>query len=63
MSETAYSGWRVTVDGQDEPWYTAYTAVRAVCVPPGQHQVEWVFDPWTVKVGMGLSGLMVLGVY
>ncbi len=62
MSETAYSGWRVTVDGQDEPWYTAYTAVRAVCVPPGQHQVEWVFDPWTVKVGMGLSGLMVLGV-
>lgn len=60
LSETAYPGWRVTVDGQAVSWYTAYTVVRAVCVPAGQHQVEWMFDPLIIKVGMGLSGLMVL---
>jgi hypothetical protein len=60
ISETAYPGWRVWVDGREVPWYTAYTVVRAVCVPAGQHQVEWVFAPWTVMVGMGISGAMVL---
>lgn len=60
ISETAYSGWQVRVDGREVPWYTAYTVLRAVCVPAGQHEVEWVFDPWTIKTGMRVSGLMLL---
>lgn len=55
MSETAFPGWRVKVNDLDTPWYTAYTALRAVCVAAGTQRVEWKFDPWTVKMGMAIS--------
>jgi hypothetical protein len=45
LSETAYPGWRVTINGQPSDWITAYTAVRAVCLPAGEHVVEWRFVP------------------
>lgn len=65
VSETAFPGWQVTIDGRSVAWYTAYTVIRAVCVPAGTHQIEWVFDPWVVKVGIGISVatlFMVVGV-
>jgi len=60
LSETAYPGWRVTVDGRPAEWMTAYTAVRAVCVPGGAHTVVWTFAP-TVYAWGGLLTLAGLG--
>ncbi len=51
LSETDYPGWQVTVDGQPAQNLTAYTAVRAVCVPAGEHLVEWTFRPTIYAVG------------
>lgn len=45
VSESAYPGWRVTVDGQPATALTAYGVIRAVCVPAGTHHVEWRFAP------------------
>ncbi len=39
---------------------TAYTAVRAVCVPAGEHTVEWTFKPTVYWLG-GLVSLLSLG--
>jgi hypothetical protein len=57
LSETAYPGWRVYVDGVEQDWLTAYTAVRATCVPVGEHTVEWRYQPRSYAVG-GLLSLM-----
>ncbi len=55
LSENAYPGWRVTVDGMAAESLTAYTAIRAVCVPAGEHVVEWVFSPRVYLVGAFIS--------
>ncbi|HID54654.1 MAG TPA: hypothetical protein EYP41_21785, partial [Anaerolineae bacterium] len=59
LSETAYPGWRVTIDGERADWQKAYTAVRAVCVPAGEHVVEWTYAPNVYKIG-GLISLAAL---
>lgn len=55
LAENAYPGWEVTLDGAPAEGLTAYTAVRAVCVPAGQHQVEWHFRPRLYLVGAAVS--------
>ncbi len=40
LTENAYPGWEVTVDGQPAEILTAYTSLRAVCVPAGEHVVD-----------------------
>lgn len=55
LAENAYPGWRVTVDGQPAESLTAYTSIRAVCVPAGEHMVEWVFAPRLYWLGAGIS--------
>lgn len=62
VSETAYPGWQVTIDGQPAAWLTAYTALRAVCVPAGVHLVEWQFRPTIFMWGGLLSALALVWV-
>lgn len=60
LSETAYPGWQVRVDGEKGAWLEAYTAVRAVCVPAGEHVVEWVFSGRVFLFGGLVSALALL---
>ena len=60
LSETDYPGWHVLVDGRPAQSLTAYTTVRAVCVPAGAHTVAWSFVPLVYAWG-GLLTLMGLG--
>jgi hypothetical protein len=57
LSQTAYPGWRVTVDDQAAESLLAYTALQAVCVPAGEHTVTWNYRPTPFLVG----GLISLG--
>ncbi|MEZ4590386.1 MAG: NAD(+)/NADH kinase [Chloroflexota bacterium] len=63
LSETAYPGWRVFVDGVEEAWDVAYTAVRATCVPVGEHTIEWRYQPRSYAIGgiLSLLGLVLVG--
>ena len=63
LSENAYPGWEVTLDGAPAEGLTAYTAIRAVCVPAGEHTVEWRFRPRVYLVGAAFSlmALLLLG--
>jgi uncharacterized membrane protein YfhO len=60
LAETAYPGWRVTVDGQEAQALTAYTTLKGVCVPAGEHEVTWEYVPRVYQVG-GVITLLALG--
>ncbi len=63
LAETDYPGWRVMVDGETAVSLTAYTSLRAVCVPAGTHLVEWEFVPTIYLFGGALAffALMLIG--
>jgi hypothetical protein len=61
LSETAYPGWEVWVNGERHPWQRAYTAVRAVCLPVGESEVVWRYRPIIFAWG-GLLSVVGLGV-
>jgi len=50
-------GWTAQVDGQPAPVLRANVAFRAVPVPAGRHDVELLYRPASVRVGVVLSAL------
>lgn len=61
VSENFYPGWRATVDGQPAEILRADLTLRAIAVPAGQHQVEMWYEPFSFKLGAGISALALLG--
>jgi hypothetical protein len=59
VAEAAYPGWQVSVDGEGTTPVTAYTALRAVCIPPGRHHVIWQFQPVSLLAGGVVSAVTV----
>jgi len=55
LSDQMYPGWQATLDGKPVPIGTAWTFMRAVCVPAGEHVVTFRFVPRVVWVGMAVS--------
>jgi hypothetical protein len=65
LSENDYPGWRVYVDGQPADLLRVNYALRGVMIGAGDHQVSFVYRPWSVMGGLLLSlitaaGLIVL---
>lgn len=57
LLDTWYPGWEATVDGAPAPIYRAYSIVRAVFVPAGEHTVRFNYRPLSFRLGVALSGL------
>jgi len=55
LSETAYPGWRAYVDGQPADLLRVDYDLRGVLVSPGEHQVTFVYRPWSVMIGLLVS--------
>lgn len=51
LAESNFPGWLASVDGQSVPVYRAFTTIRAVCVPAGEHLVEWEYKPAIFQLG------------
>jgi hypothetical protein len=62
MSDTFYPGWRAYVDGQPTSVVRANYALRGICLPAGNHEVIFRFEPVLLRVGIVLSviGLAVM---
>jgi hypothetical protein len=50
-----YPGWRASVDGVPAPILRANIALSAVPVRAGAGRVDFVFDPWSVRIGIALT--------
>jgi len=54
LTDVYYPGWRVFVDGQERQLYRADYIFRAVYLEAGNHQVRFVFEPLSFKMGLYL---------
>ncbi len=57
LTDLYYPGWRVWVDGVEAELLRGDYLFRAVPIGPGSHEVEFVFEPLTVRVGGLVSAL------
>lgn len=55
LSDPHYPGWRAYVDGFEVELLRANYLFRAVALPPGEHDVAFVFDPPSIRLGAALS--------
>lgn len=65
LSEIYFSnGWQAYVDGKEVPHFRADWTLRAMRVPAGEHEIEFIFDPQGYKnsriVTAASTGLLVL---
>jgi hypothetical protein len=61
LSDTYYPGWKAFVDGKETKIYRGDYAFRAIPLSAGNHQVEFVYDPLSFKLGIGATILGILG--
>ncbi len=61
LSDTYYPGWKAFVDGKESKIYRADYTFRAIPLNAGTHQVEFVYDPISFKLGAGVTALGILG--
>jgi hypothetical protein len=67
LSDTYFPGWNAYVDGRKTKIYRANYNFRAVPLPPGEHRVEFRYEPMSFYAGAGITGvtlaiLIVLGI-
>ncbi|MBM81622.1 MAG: hypothetical protein CMJ78_13670 [Planctomycetaceae bacterium] len=55
LTELAYPGWQVRVDGQIAEPLVEDEMFRAVDVPAGEHEVVWEYRPTSIAWGAGIS--------
>jgi hypothetical protein len=55
LNDSYSPGWRATIDGTSAEILRANALVRAVVIPSGNHRVEFVYDPLSVKIGAFVS--------
>ncbi|MEK7450623.1 MAG: YfhO family protein [Patescibacteria group bacterium] len=62
LSDAFYPGWKALVDGVSTPIYRANYAFRAVVLPKGKHNVEFIYDPLSFRLGIygAVTGLLTI---
>lgn len=61
LADAHYPGWQAYVNGARTAHFPAYTIWRGIVLPPGEHTVEFRYEPWTFRAGLALSALTLLG--
>jgi hypothetical protein len=64
LSEVWYPGWRALDNGVETPIQRVEGTLRGVYLDAGSHAVEFRYAPWTVWLGLAISGstaLVLLG--
>ena len=55
LSEAYYPGWKAYVDGKEQTIARAEELFCQIPIAAGRHEVEFVYDPLSFKVGAGIS--------
>jgi hypothetical protein len=62
LTDSWYPGWTARVDGRGARLWRANHAFRAVSVSPGEHLVEFHYEPAWLTIGLVISGVSLAGV-
>ncbi len=62
ISDCFYPGWKATVNGIEKKLLRVNYTFRGVYVEKGQHKIQMLFKPDSLRVGLllGVSGLLLL---
>jgi hypothetical protein len=60
LNDSWDSGWKVKVDGTEQPVLRVNYAFRGVVVPAGKHTVAFVYRPPLVLIGLLISGATIV---
>jgi hypothetical protein len=60
LSQTWFPGWKATIDGEQVPVLRANAALTGILLPPGSHEVRFVFRPFTFVLGAVITILTTL---
>ena len=65
LSDSYYPGWKAYIDGEQAKIYRADYILRAVHIDPGRHTIEFIYDPFSFKIGaiMTLAALALIIVF
>lgn len=55
VNDTHFPGWKARVDGDGEKIYRANYAFRALPIAAGSHEVCFIFDPISFKLGATIT--------
>jgi len=56
FSEIYYKeGWKMLIDGKEQPYFRADYLLRAAVIPVGNHKVEFIFHPASYYTGEDIS--------
>jgi hypothetical protein len=56
FSEIYYNkGWKMLIDGAEQPYFRADYLLRAAKIPVGNHKIEFIFHPASYYTGEGIS--------
>ncbi|WP_158828707.1 YfhO family protein [Mucilaginibacter lacusdianchii] len=56
FSEIFYDkGWKMTIDGVEQPFFRVDYVLRAAQIPVGNHKIEFTFHPTSYYTGEGIS--------
>ncbi|MCI0534848.1 MAG: hypothetical protein L0Z50_06445 [Verrucomicrobiales bacterium] len=58
LNDRFHPAWKVLLDGQPVPLLRANFIMRAVHLPPGEHMVEFRFEPSAAMFFVSLAGLL-----
>jgi hypothetical protein len=61
LADSFYPGWRAYVDGRETQILRANLFFRAVVLSPGDHVVEFRYDPASFKIGLAVSLVTLCG--
>ena len=65
LSENDYPGWRAYVDDAEAPIVRVNYELRGIVVPAGEHEVSFVYRPWSIIGGalVSFSTAVLLGLF
>ncbi|MFZ0034877.1 MAG: YfhO family protein, partial [Sedimentisphaerales bacterium] len=61
ISEARYPGWQALVDDKNVKILESNKFFQAIDLPAGEHEVKFIYDPWSLKAGAGVSLLALAG--
>ena len=55
LADSWFPGWKARVDGAETEILPANGLLRSIWLPPGQHTVDFSYQPTSVIIGLALS--------